>query len=554
MAFAKRNKALRGMRRAHAPEDMGEGAGEEEESEGGNEPPALAKERLLSFDFEEQQGGAQAKQHRHKRRKRKAARGLPVGGGDGNQEQLPSVDQTAAMGRYTAEHLEELKRNQPWAPTRAGGTDESAFVQEEEDGDKGSEGGFAFENSATHARQERARARAGESLEGDVIPVPGSKGQAMEARMDVDDADGGEVGERDRMAFLGRHGRDEQGEAPDVRELGEDEDEVAFEQEALKRAGLAGVADGIGPGASEHRQSSRKEAQQALREAEASAEDHDRLAQEESARGDAEQEAASNGQAEVDRLLEAIGRSRERYEGLDDVRCYMRELGEALREGAPLVEALEEHAMEAECQAGERAAAAEAGSEADAELQKALEERRRAAREASSAFPEWVGVAGVRDRMERFGRDFPEEYDRCHAGEAAPMALSPLARAASLDWSPILSGSAAVDQLPWHDELLHFREEKCVPRLVAAILVPRARESVLRAWDPRSGPQTERLASSLDDLAVYFQPSPESESPLEHLYEAVSSRLSSLAQGEALPHLLRGSLPERFLPHSPPST
>lgn len=153
------------------------------------------------------------------------------------------------------------------------------------------------------------------------------------------------------------------------------------------------------------------------------------------------------------------------------------------------------------------------------------------------ATEEYAQLVKVKERLERWKRQYSAAYSDAYMQLSAPSIFAPYVRLELLHWDP-LYGSAGFDSMNWYKQLYDYgvqvngqsvedddADVNLIPKLVEKVALPVLHHELEHCWDVLSTKGTQRAVHAVQDMLIYVDAA-NSES-LQELLAAVYKRMSN---------------------------
>ncbi|KAL8157437.1 hypothetical protein AgCh_002220 [Apium graveolens] len=155
----------------------------------------------------------------------------------------------------------------------------------------------------------------------------------------------------------------------------------------------------------------------------------------------------------------------------------------------------------------------------------------------SDASEEYSQLSVVKEKFERWKRDYPSSYNDAYMSLSIPAIFSPYVRLELLKWDPLHEDSDFIDT-KWHSLLFDYgvqeddADANIIPELVEKVAVPILHHQLSRCWDILSTRETEYAVTA---TSLVFRYVPLSSKALGELVAALRDRLSKAVSELTVP-------------------
>ncbi|WOH15459.1 hypothetical protein DCAR_0935000 [Daucus carota subsp. sativus] len=155
----------------------------------------------------------------------------------------------------------------------------------------------------------------------------------------------------------------------------------------------------------------------------------------------------------------------------------------------------------------------------------------------SDASEEYSQLSVVKEKFERWKRDYPSSYNDAYMSLSIPAIFSPYVRLELLKWDPLHEDSDFIDT-KWHSLLFDYgipeddADANIIPELVEKVAVPILHHQISYCWDMLSTRETEYAVTA---TSLVFRYVPLSSKALGELVAALRDRLSDAVSELTVP-------------------
>lgn len=146
----------------------------------------------------------------------------------------------------------------------------------------------------------------------------------------------------------------------------------------------------------------------------------------------------------------------------------------------------------------------------------------------SDAAEEYSQLSVVKERFERWKRDYPSSYNDAYMSLSVPAIFSPYVRLELLKWDPLHEDSDFIDT-KWHSVLFDYglpeddADANIIPELVEKVAIPILHHEISHCWDMLSTRETKYAVTATN---LVFRYVPLSSKSLGELVTALRDRLT----------------------------